>query len=87
MEFLTTIVVGGLIGWASTIITKTSNQLGCLWNIFLGIAGAALGHWGAEKYFHYQVREGFNWEYFGVGVAGAVVLILALRLIGIIRDK
>ncbi|MBL0331939.1 MAG: GlsB/YeaQ/YmgE family stress response membrane protein [Chlorobiota bacterium] len=87
MGFLATIVVGGLIGWVSTIITKTSNQLGCLWNIFLGIAGAALGHWAAEKYFHFNVEKGFNWEYFGVGVGGAIALIIALRFIGIIRNK
>jgi len=80
-----TIVVGAIIGWLASIIAKTNDQMGCLWNILIGIVGAALGHWLAGKFFHYSVASGFSWPGFFVGIGGAVLLIVVLRAIGILR--
>jgi len=80
-----TIVVGMLIGWIASIIAKTNNQMGCLWNIFVGIVGAALGNWLAAEIFHYRIADGFNFKGFLVGIGGAIVLILLLRMVGILR--
>jgi uncharacterized membrane protein YeaQ/YmgE (transglycosylase-associated protein family) len=82
---LGTIVVGAIIGWLASIIAKTNDQMGCLWNILVGVVGAALGSWLASKLFHYSVVEGFTWTGFLIGIAGAIVLILLLRMIGILR--
>lgn len=82
---LGTIVVGAIIGWLASIIAKTNDQMGCLWNILVGVVGAALGNWLASKLFHYSVVEGFTWTGFLIGIAGAIVLILLLRMIGILR--
>jgi len=37
------LVVGGLIGWAASIIMKTNAQQGALMNIVVGVIGAFLG--------------------------------------------
>lgn len=86
LTFIGTVIVGGIIGWIASIIAKTSDQMGCLWNILIGIVGAALGSWIAQRVFHYTVREAsWSWERFAIGVGGAVVLIVALRFVGILR--
>ena len=87
--FLGTVIVGAIIGWLASIIAKTNDQMGCLWNIFVGIVGAALGHWLAAKIFHYNVvGNQFSWPGFFIGIGGAVVLIILLRAIGIMkRDR
>ncbi len=85
MNWLIAIVVGGLIGWLASIVAKTNNQMGCLWNIFIGIVGAALGTWLAERVFHYHVSDGFSLVKFLISIGGAVVLILILRMVGILR--
>ncbi len=80
-----TIVVGAIIGWLASILAKTNNQMGCLWNIFVGIVGAALGNWLAAKVFDYSVMEGFSLPGFLIGIGGAIVLIFLLRILGILR--
>jgi uncharacterized membrane protein YeaQ/YmgE (transglycosylase-associated protein family) len=86
--FLGTILVGAIIGWLASIVMKTNDQMGCLWNIVVGIVGAALGHWLAAVMFDYRVMEGFNWPGFFIGIAGAVLLIMMLRMLGILqRDR
>jgi uncharacterized membrane protein YeaQ/YmgE (transglycosylase-associated protein family) len=85
-SFWGTIIVGAIIGWLASIIAKTNDQMGCLWNIFIGVVGAALGHWLAAKLFHYNVVGGaFSWPGFFVGIGGAVLLIVLLRALGIMR--
>jgi uncharacterized membrane protein YeaQ/YmgE (transglycosylase-associated protein family) len=83
--FWGTIIVGAIIGWLASIVAKTNDQMGCLWNMAVGVIGAALGHWLAGVLFHYQVGVGFSWPGFLIGIAGAIVLILLLRLLGILR--
>jgi uncharacterized membrane protein YeaQ/YmgE (transglycosylase-associated protein family) len=85
-SLLGTIIVGAIIGWLASIVAKTNDQMGCLWNILIGIVGAALGHWVAAKVFHYSVVAGeFSWPGFFIGIGGAVLLIVLLRAIGILR--
>jgi uncharacterized membrane protein YeaQ/YmgE (transglycosylase-associated protein family) len=86
--FFGTIIVGAIIGWLASIIAKTNDQMGCLWNIAVGVIGAALGQWLAGQIFHYQVMAGFSWIGFFIGIMGAVILIIVLRLLGILhRDR
>lgn len=88
MQLITTLVIGGLIGWVASLLAKSDNQMGCLWNIVVGILGAMLGTWLAGAVFHYYVQEStWNWPRFFVSVGGAVVLILGLRAIGLLRNR
>ncbi|MEA3179634.1 MAG: hypothetical protein QOI59_3157 [Gammaproteobacteria bacterium] len=43
MNILIWLVVGGLIGWAASMVMRT--QEGILLNVVVGIIGAALGGW------------------------------------------
>ena len=40
MGILATIIVGAIIGWLASIIGKTNDQMGCLWNVVVGVVGA-----------------------------------------------
>lgn len=85
MGIIGTILVGGLIGWLASLIAKTNAQMGCLWNVIIGVAGAALGHWIAMQLFGDVNIDKFSIKGILVGVGGAVVLIMALRMIGIMK--
>jgi uncharacterized membrane protein YeaQ/YmgE (transglycosylase-associated protein family) len=85
MSWITAIFVGALIGWVASIIARTNDQMGCLWNIAIGIVGAALGRWLAEAALKMRIEEGFSLEGFLAGVVGAVVLIVLLRALGIFK--
>lgn len=88
ISLLQTVLVGAVIGWLASIIGKTNNQMGCLWNILVGIVGGALGQWLASRLFDEVVFNEFSLKGFLVSLGGAVLLVLALRGIGILRkDK
>jgi uncharacterized membrane protein YeaQ/YmgE (transglycosylase-associated protein family) len=85
MSWIGALVVGALIGWVASIVARTNDQMGCLWNMAIGIAGAALGRWLAESALHLRIESGFSLAGFLAGVVGAVVLILVLRALGVFR--
>lgn len=75
VEFISTVVGGGIIGWLASIIAKTNEQMGCLWNVLVGIIGAALGHWIAATIFHYPIFSGgFTFRKFLIDIGGAISL-------------
>jgi uncharacterized membrane protein YeaQ/YmgE (transglycosylase-associated protein family) len=86
MGFIANIIVGAIVGWLASIIAKTNNQMGCLWNIVVGIVGAAIGNWLATMVTHrpYTSSE-FTLTGFLISLGGAVLLIFILRAIGILR--
>ncbi len=85
LSIIGAIIVGAIIGWLASILAKTNDQMGCLWNIVVGILGAALGSWLARVLFDIEPKSTFSLRGFLIGIAGAVVLILLLRGIGILR--
>ena len=42
MNFIIWLVVGGLIGWAASMVMKTDGQQGIVLNVVVGIVGAVL---------------------------------------------
>lgn len=87
MEIIANIIVGGIIGWLASIIAKTNDQMGCLWNIVVGVVGAALGTWIASA-LGVRVSDGFSLIGFLISIGGAVLLVVLLRAIGILkRDR
>ena len=85
MDWIATIIVGAIIGWIASIIAKTNDQMGCLWNIVVGIVGSALGRWLAASAFDIRAEEGFSVVGFLIGIVGAVLLVFLLRVIGVLR--
>ena len=45
MNFIIWLVVGGVIGWAASMIMKTNAEQGIVLNIVVGVVGATLGGW------------------------------------------
>ncbi|MBL8030275.1 MAG: GlsB/YeaQ/YmgE family stress response membrane protein [Candidatus Doudnabacteria bacterium] len=49
MNLLLWIVFGGLAGWVASLIVGQDASMGLVANILVGIAGAMLGGWLADK--------------------------------------
>jgi uncharacterized membrane protein YeaQ/YmgE (transglycosylase-associated protein family) len=82
MDIVIAIIIGGVIGWLASIVMKTNAQMGILANIAVGIIGSWLGFWLAPK-IGLAPSDGIG--RFLVGVGGAVLLILILRLLRILK--
>lgn len=81
MNWIILLIVGGVVGWLGSIIMKTNAQMGLIANIIVGILGSMLGGWLAGKL---GIAESGLMVYV-VAVAGAVLLILILKLLGVFR--
>lgn len=75
MGTLSWILFGAVAGWAASLIMGRNRQMGCLANVFVGIAGAMLGGFLMNLIGREAVVTGFNWPSFGVAVLGAVILL------------
>jgi uncharacterized membrane protein YeaQ/YmgE (transglycosylase-associated protein family) len=82
MGWIVTLVVGGLVGWLASMIMKSDAQMGIIANIVVGIIGSSLGFWMAAVLGLAAYGVIAQWA---VAVAGAVVLILILRALGIFK--
>jgi uncharacterized membrane protein YeaQ/YmgE (transglycosylase-associated protein family) len=81
MGIIAWIIFGALAGWAAGKLAGTDDQMGCLSNIFVGIAGAFIG--GAL----YKLATDEKWDFrfnvpsFIVAVVGSIVLLALLRVV------
>jgi uncharacterized membrane protein YeaQ/YmgE (transglycosylase-associated protein family) len=82
MNWIITLVIGGVIGWLASIIMKTNAQMGIIANVLVGIVGSMLGYWVAGLL---GIGAAGGLLGFLVAVAGAVLLILILRALGLFR--
>ena len=82
MSWIITLVIGGIVGWLASIVMKTNAQMGLIANVLVGIVGSSLGFWlsGALGLATYGVL--MQWV---VAVAGAAILIVILRALGIFK--
>ncbi|MBN1289429.1 MAG: GlsB/YeaQ/YmgE family stress response membrane protein [Actinobacteria bacterium] len=86
MSIIAWIVLGGVAGWIASIFAGVGKKMGCLLNIFAGIAGAIVG--GALfRYFGRSGVTGFDWWSLLVASVGALVILLALKLIGLLLKR
>ena len=81
-DLILTIVVGGIIGWLASLAMKTDAQMGKFANVIVGIVGASVGFWGAGLL---GVGGGGFVVQMLIAVAGAIVLIWVLKLVGIFK--
>lgn len=82
MDWIVTIVVGGVVGWLASILAKTNAQMGILANVIVGIVGSSLGFWLAGLLGLAVYGSIASWV---VAVLGAVVLIILLKALGIYK--
>ena len=81
MDWIISLVIGGIIGWVASIIMKTDVQMGIIANVLVGIVGSALGYWLAGLL---GITAGGIGAWL-VALAGAVILIAILRALGIFK--
>ncbi|HKO87888.1 MAG TPA: GlsB/YeaQ/YmgE family stress response membrane protein [Burkholderiales bacterium] len=82
MEWLITIIIGGIVGWLASMIMKTNAQMGLLLNIVIGIVGSFLGYWLAGLI---GIAPEGGFLRFVIAVIGAVILILILKALGVFK--
>ena len=82
MNWIITIIVGGIIGWLASIVMKTNAQMGMLANILVGIVGSALGFWLAGVL---GLTSSGPIVGYLIAVVGAAVLIFLLKALGIFK--
>ena len=82
MNWIITIVVGGIVGWLASIVMKTNAQMGLIANVLVGIVGSSLGFWLAGVLGLAAYGTIAQWM---VGVAGAAILIVILKALGIFK--
>jgi uncharacterized membrane protein YeaQ/YmgE (transglycosylase-associated protein family) len=82
MNWIVTIVVGGIIGWLGSLLMKTDAQMGIVANVIVGIVGTSLGFWLAGVLGVAAYGAVAQWA---VAVGGAAVLIFLLKALGIFK--
>ncbi len=80
MNWIITLIIGGVVGWLASMVMKTNAQMGWIANVLVGIAGSFLGYWLAG-----QLGIGAPGGIVGflVAIGGAVLLIVILRALGV----
>jgi len=82
MNWIVTIVIGGVIGWLASIVMKTNAQMGLIANVIVGIVGSSLGFWLAGALGLAASGPVVSWV---VAVVGAALLIFILKAVGIFK--
>jgi uncharacterized membrane protein YeaQ/YmgE (transglycosylase-associated protein family) len=81
MGIIAWIIFGALAGWLASKLAGTDDQMGCLSNIFIGIAGAFIGGVIYKLLTDEKWNFRFNFPSFIVAVIGSVVLLALLRFV------
>jgi len=82
MNWIVTLVIGGIIGWLASLVMKTDAQMGVVGNVIVGIVGSTLGFWLAGLL---GVAAGSALGGYIVAVIGAAVLIGLLKAVGVLK--
>ena len=82
MNWLVTIVVGGIVGWLASMVMKTNAQMGLIANVIVGIIGSSLGFWLAGMLGLSASGPIIGWV---IAVIGAALLIFVLKALGVFK--
>jgi uncharacterized membrane protein YeaQ/YmgE (transglycosylase-associated protein family) len=82
MDWIVTLVVGGIVGWLGSILAKTNSQMGIVANVVVGIVGSVLGFWLAGLLGIAAYGAVARWI---VAVLGAFALIFLLKALGVFK--
>jgi len=82
MSILTWVIVGLIAGFLAGQVMRGGGY-GVIGDIIVGVLGGLLGGWIGTKFLHINAGvSGINVESILVAFAGAVLLIMVLRMIG-----
>ena len=84
MNWIISLIIGGIVGWLASIVMKTNAQMGCLANVVVGVGGSMLGYW-IVGLLGFAAMGGI--ARFMVALGGAVLLIFILGKLGIFRKS
>lgn len=79
MDWIISLIIGGIVGWLASIVMKTNAQMGWIANVLVGVVGSLLGYWLAGLV---GIAATGGIVRFIVAIAGAVLLIFILRMVG-----
>jgi len=82
MNWIISLIIGGVVGWLASIVMKTNAQMGLIANVVVGVIGSALGFWLAGLLW---IAPTGGILRFAVALAGAALLIFLLRKLGVFR--
>jgi uncharacterized membrane protein YeaQ/YmgE (transglycosylase-associated protein family) len=82
MDFIVTLIIGGIVGWLASLLMKTGGQMGIIANIVVGIVGSFLGFWLAGVLGFAATGVVARWI---VAVIGAAILIGILKMLNIFK--
>ena len=82
MNWIVSLIIGGVVGWLASLIMKTNAQMGWIANVLVGVVGSALGYWIAGLLGIFPLGGILH---FVIAVAGAALLIFILGKLGIFR--
>lgn len=82
MDFIISLIIGGIVGWLASIVMKTNAQMGWIANVVVGVVGSLLGGWLAGML---GIAPSGSVLRFVVAIAGAALLIFLLRAVGVFK--
>jgi uncharacterized membrane protein YeaQ/YmgE (transglycosylase-associated protein family) len=80
MNWIVTLVIGGIVGWLASLVMKTNAQMGLIANVVVGVLGSLLGFWLAGLL---GLGAGNVVVSYVIAVIGAGLLIAILKAVGI----
>lgn len=84
MNWIISLIIGGIVGWLASILMKTNAQMGLIANILVGIVGSMIGYWIAGQL---GMTAAGGFVGFLIAIAGAVLLIFILQALGIFKKR
>ncbi|MDD3484124.1 GlsB/YeaQ/YmgE family stress response membrane protein [Azovibrio restrictus] len=82
MDWIISLIIGGVVGWLASIVMKTNAQMGIIANVLIGVLGSSLGYWIAGML---GIVASGGLLRFAIAVAGASLLIFILGKLGVFR--
>lgn len=84
MNWISSLIIGGVVGWLASVLMKTNAHMGVIANVVVGVLGSMLGFWLAGQLGMAPVSTLMRLM---VALGGAVLLIFLLSKIGIFQKK
>jgi uncharacterized membrane protein YeaQ/YmgE (transglycosylase-associated protein family) len=80
MNLTVWLLIGGLIGWAASVLMATDGRQGILLNVVVGIVGTAIGGWLLSNVFGLSTinQDNLSVSVLVVSFYVAVVILLAI---------
>ncbi len=73
--------LGLAVGVVAKIVIPGSEEIGWIRTILVGLAGSFLGNYVAPKLFDWPSYAPFSLPGFGIGIAGAIALVVINRIV------